>query len=88
MLTLINKKLISCPVYSFEIWSFFKLRNRNHPRMVVDTSETFKTKLKAFLVHESQRLVIWLFIWKLMLKDSLSGIVNRTTYAEVFYRLK
>ncbi len=85
---MIKKGEIKCPVYSFEIWSLVKLRRRNLPQLVVDTTDTFNTKVKAFLVHESQKLAIWSLLWKLILKDWLSGVIHGYRYAEVFYRLK
>ena len=91
-MSLIAKGEISCPVYSFEVWSLLKLRNKNLPRLVVDISDTFNTKVKAFLVHESQFQVWevgnWGLLWKLVLKDWLSGFIHGYKYAEVFYRLK
>ncbi len=88
VMKLISQGKIACPVYSFEVWSLLKLRNRNFPRLVVDISKTFNTKIKAFLVHESQTFAIWSLLWKLILKDWLSGIIHGYKYAEVFYRLK
>jgi len=88
VMSLIEQKKITCPVYSFEVWSLLKLRNRNLPRLVVDTSDTFNTKIKAFLIHESQKFAIWALLWKLILKDWLSGVIHGYKYAEVFYRLK
>jgi LmbE family N-acetylglucosaminyl deacetylase len=88
VMQLVEQKKIKCPVYSFDIWSLVKLRNRNLPRLVVDISDTFNTKIKAFLVHESQTLAIWALLWKLILKDWLSGVIHGHRYAEVFYRLK
>jgi len=88
VMELIEHKKIKCPVYSFDIWSLVKLRNRNLPRLVVNISDTFNIKIKAFLIHESQTFVIWSLLWKLILKDWLSGIIHGYRYAEVFYRLK
>jgi len=88
VMELIEQKKIKCPVYSFEIWSLVKLRNRNLPRLVVNISDTFNTKIKAFLIHESQTFAIWSLLWKLILKDWLSGVIHGYRYAEVFYRLK
>jgi len=92
IMRLIKKGKIDCPVYSFEIWSLFKLRKRNVPRLVVDTSDTFNMKVKAFLVHKSQlqmwMLPMWALFWKLIVKDWLSGVIHGYRFAEVFYRLK
>lgn len=87
IMDLLKEKKITCPVYSFDIWSLVKVRNRNEPRMVVDISDTFNTKVKAFLVHESQTAAIVMLLWKLILKDWLSGLVYGHRFAEVFYRL-
>ncbi len=88
VMSLIDKGDIKCPVYSFDIWSVVKLRNRNLPRLVVDISSAFNIKVKAFLIHESQTFAIWSLLWKLILKDWLSGKIHGYKYAEVFYRLK
>ncbi len=78
---------IACPVYTFDVWSLVKLRKRNLPKMVVDVSETFQLKLKAFLAHKSQKIVWWLLV-KAIAKDWFSGFINGYKYAEVFYRLQ
>ena len=85
---LIDRNVIQCPVYSFDVWSLVKLRHRNLPRVVFDVTDTFNTKIRAFLVHKSQTLTFWSLLWKMILKDLISGIVNGYTYAEVFYKLK
>ena len=88
VMKLIDKKVIKCSVYSFDVWSVVKFKNRNYPRLVVDISDTFNTKVKAFLVHESQALAIWSLLWKMIFKDWLAGLIHGYKYAEVFYRLK
>ncbi len=85
---LIEKNHIECPVYSFEIWSLVKLRKRNLPQLVVNTTDTFNTKVRAFLIHESQKLAIWSLLGKVIIKDWLSGMIHGYKYAEVFYRLR
>lgn len=87
VMRLIKDGEIDCPVYSFDIWSLLKVRGRNTPRMVVDISDTFNVKVKAFLIHESQTAAIAMLLWKMMLKDWLAGILYGYKYAEVFYRL-
>ena len=88
VMRLIDKGAIKCPVYSFDVWSLVKIRHRNLPRIVVDVTNTFNTKIKAFLIHKSQTIAIWALLWKMILKDLISGQVNGYTYAEVFYKLK
>ncbi|MBW2969746.1 PIG-L family deacetylase [Candidatus Woesearchaeota archaeon] len=88
IMKLIEKNKIKCPVYSFDVWSLFKLRQRNLPKLVVDISDTFNIKIKAFLKHQSQTVTIWAMLWKIIAKDLFSGIINGHTYAEVFYKIK
>ncbi|MBW3019505.1 PIG-L family deacetylase [Candidatus Woesearchaeota archaeon] len=79
---------ITCPVYAFDVWSLFRFRKRNIPKMVVDVSKTFNKKIKSILAHESQTAPLALLLWKIVLKDWLSGLFYGGRYAEVFYRLK
>jgi len=88
VMKLIEKKKIKCPVYSFDVWSLVKIKKRNLPRLVVDVSDTFNLKIKSFLSHESQKVVIWAMLWKIIAKDWFSGFVNGYRYAEVFYRIQ
>ncbi|MFH0875216.1 MAG: PIG-L deacetylase family protein [archaeon] len=76
-------------LYSFNVWNFFfNFRSRNVPRLVVDISDTFKLKIKAFERHKSQWLVIWQFKWNVYLQGIISGLKFRVKYAEVFYKIR
>jgi len=90
--SIISKNQINCPVFSFDVWSVVKLRKRDLPKMVVNIDDTFGLKMKAILLHESQFSVwmigMWLLLWKVILKDWLSGKLYGHKYAEVFYRLR
>src|SRR3989338_2837068 len=88
LLSLADKGSITCPIFSFSIWSALNIVKQSYPVLVVDTAATFQTKLKAFLVHESQTLISWAIIWKLMIKDRICGTSNKHRYAEAFYKLR
>lgn len=88
VVSLINKKKIDCPVYSFDVWSLVRLRKRNLPKMVVDVSDSFTKKVKALLVHESQKMAIGMLLWKFIVKDWFNGLVYGHRFAEVFFKLK
>jgi LmbE family N-acetylglucosaminyl deacetylase len=84
-------------LYMFEVWNLLNLKKRNKPRLVVDTSETFKTKIAALKAFKSQidlftfynYLVLNNFFFFLIyIKDTLKGIKYSTKYAEVFYRVR
>lgn len=74
-------------VYSFEVWNFMAMKNRNKPKLVVDVSDTHKKKIDAFKAHESQQATIRFLLWKVYLRDYLNGLNNRCRFAEVFIRL-
>lgn len=74
-------------VYSFEVWNFIAMKNRNKPKLVVDVSDTYKKKIDAFKAHESQQATIRFLLWKVYLRDYLNGLNNKCRFAEVFIRL-
>jgi LmbE family N-acetylglucosaminyl deacetylase len=84
-------------LYTFEVWHILNLKKRNKPKLVVDTSDTFKTKVKALKAFKSQidlsnfynYLVLNNFFFFLIyIKDTLNGIKNNMKYAEVFYKIR
>jgi len=86
---LINERIINCDVYLFEIWTVLKVK-KNLPTMIVDISQTYKTKVNAMKAHRSQYNlpgVIGLR-WKMYFNAILNGWNNKYKYAEVFYKLK
>ena len=70
--------------YMFDIWTPLVVRQRNRPKMVVDITKTFKTKLNAFKMHKSQKMALMSLLWSVYLKAFLNGINNGCKYAEVF----
>ncbi|KYK26311.1 hypothetical protein AYK26_05375 [Euryarchaeota archaeon SM23-78] len=83
--------------YTFEVWHLINLKKRDKPKLVVDTSNTFKTKMKALKAFKSQidlstfynYLVLNNFLFLLTyIKDLLNGIKHNTKYAEVFYKVR
>lgn len=74
-------------LYSFEIWNVLNFRKTNCPKLVVDITDTFHKKVKAFRVHESQKFTIITLMWNIRLKALLNGFNNRVKYAEVFQRI-
>ncbi|MBD3318693.1 hypothetical protein GF342_02170 [Candidatus Woesearchaeota archaeon] len=79
---------IDCEVYTFEVWTPFRLRNRYLPKLFVDVSETFFTKMKAIRAHESQKVAITNLFLSIYLRAKLHGIANTCKYAEVFDKLQ
>lgn len=84
-------------LYMFEVWHLLNLKKRNKPKLVVDTSSTFKTKVEALKAFKSQIDLFTLynylvlnnfFFFLIHIKDMLNGIKYGTKYAEVFYRVR
>jgi len=75
-------------VYSFDIWNPIQIRKRNLPKLVVDISETFSTKIRAFRCHRSQKVTMIVLMWNVYLKALFNGFYNHVRYAEVFSKIK
>lgn len=83
--------------YTFEVWHLFNIKKRDKPKLVVDISGTFKTKMKALKAFKSQIDLSTLynyivltnfFFFTIHIKDLLNGIKHNTRYAEVFYKVR
>jgi len=88
---LIENKTITCDVYAFEIWAAMKLFKRDAPKLVVDVSDAYDTKVQALQAHKSQfqhispfMTVFWFTTW---VRAIVNGWHNNCKYAEVFYKL-
>ncbi|MFW6383067.1 MAG: PIG-L deacetylase family protein [Nanoarchaeota archaeon] len=83
--TLKNKKI---DMYSFDIWNPFNIRKRHSPKLVVDVTKTFKNKIKAFSLHESQWHAKLIMMPAAYARGMLNGLNYGIRFAEVFYKLK
>jgi LmbE family N-acetylglucosaminyl deacetylase len=97
VLKIYKEMKLRADLYTFEVWHLLNIQKRKKPKLVVDTSETFKTKLNALKAFKSQidlatfynYLVLNNFLFLLVyLRDMLNGIKYNTRYAEVFYKIK
>lgn len=75
-------------VYSFDVWTIVNMRKRGEPKLVVDITNTFATKAKAFKAHKSQHVARILLTWSMHFRALLNGINNNVKYAEVFYKIR
>ncbi len=83
-----KKTRIKADIYSFDVWNVVKIKGRNAPKLVVDITDTFDIKIKAFKAHQSQTMTILSTLWNVYMKAVLKGWANNCRYAEVFYKLK
>jgi LmbE family N-acetylglucosaminyl deacetylase len=84
---LVKKMRTKPAVYSFDIWNVIAIRKRNRPKLVVDTSDTFKIKVKALLCFKSQRLSVYQILPRIALYNLLDGIQHGMKFAEKFRRV-
>jgi len=75
-----------CDVYTYDIWNPIKVKKRDAPKLVVDISDTFRTKIKAFECHKSQKATFFSLIWYVYLQAFFRGLDNDVKYAEVFHK--
>jgi len=73
--------------YSFDIWNLWSVKRHQQPKMVVDISDTFATKMKALGVHRSQKAAIISLTWNIYTRAIVTGFDYHTKYAEVFYKI-
>jgi LmbE family N-acetylglucosaminyl deacetylase len=85
---LIDKKIINCEVYAFEVWGPVKIKKRNAPKLAVDITSTFKKKIDAFKAHESQQMTLLNLLWSVYWRAITKGFKNNCKYAEIFYKIK
>lgn len=83
----VRKGLIRSDVYMFDVWNPVRLKKRNMPQLVVDITDTFKTKIKAFKAHKSQKMTILTLTWNVYAQALINGLNHGHKYAEVFRKL-
>ena len=88
-LDLLEKMNYKCDLYSFNIWNYFiNFRKRDQPKLVVDITDTFKTKIDAFKKHKSQWVTKLTHIFSIYYQAITIGFQNQIKYAEIFYKIK
>ena len=74
-------------IYSFDIWNIFSLKTRDYPKLFVDVSKTFSTKVKSLMKHRSQFNTIVTLGWHMYLKGIINGWNYHCKYAELFHKI-
>jgi len=75
-------------VYTFDVWNILNILHRNKPKLIVNVTNTFQKKIKAFKAHKSQRNVIYLLTTKIIAQAIINGLANGCRYAEVFVKIR
>jgi len=84
---LIKEQKINCPVYSFDMLNPIKLTKRNLPKLIIDITDTFNTKIEAIKAHKSQSNTYKSMGWLIHLKAKMNGWHNNCKYAEIFDKI-
>ena len=79
---------IECPVYTFDVWTPFRFKQRYNPKLLVDTSDSFSTQMRSILAHKSQKIAIANLMLSIFFKAKVHGFAHGYTYAEVFDSLQ
>jgi LmbE family N-acetylglucosaminyl deacetylase len=74
-------------VWTFDVWNIVSVKRHQQPRLVVDISKSFATKMKALRVHKSQQTAIWALAWNIYMRAITAGWDYGYRYAEIFYRM-
>ncbi|MFH1770625.1 MAG: PIG-L deacetylase family protein [archaeon] len=79
-------------VYTFDIWNPFRWDKKNHPKLVIDTGETFDKKMKALKCFKSQfdshAFLNYVPLATMYVKNFINGKKHGYKRAEVFYRIR
>ena len=84
----LDKSKYKCDLFSFAIWNPFTFRRTHFPKMYVDITDTFKIKLKALKVFESQKITLFTILWSVYAKALIYGFQIHTRYAEEFLKIR
>ncbi|MFC1647948.1 PIG-L deacetylase family protein [Nanoarchaeota archaeon] len=84
----LDRLKLKTPVFTFEVWTFFRIRSRDHPKLVVDVSDSFSKKIDALECFKSQWHAILLLKWSVYVKAILNGLRRNVKFAEVFDRIR
>ena len=76
-------------LYSFNVWNLWNIRKTYKPKLYVDISSTFKTKLRALKCFPSQKLQMqWPLTWTVYIKAIIFGIKHHCKFAERFFKIR
>ncbi|MCX6710065.1 MAG: PIG-L family deacetylase [Candidatus Woesearchaeota archaeon] len=75
-------------IYVFDIWNPIDIKNREMPKMYVDISGTFGTKMRALNIFKSQFISMLFLMPGVVISAFLNGINAECRFAERFYRAR
>lgn len=75
-------------LYSFDVWNPVKIRQRDLPKLYVDITGTFKTKLEALKCFESQKMAMISLLWSVYVRAIINGFKSKHRFAERFHKIR
>lgn len=87
VISAVKELKINTPLFGFDIWNLYNIKEKDKPVFFVDISKTFWTKVKALRLFKSQLHVMLYFLPIIFLRAKLAGRQNNCRYAERFYKL-
>lgn len=92
VLDVVDESKRKIEVYAFDIWNPFRWDKKKHPKLVIDTGNTFDTKRKALKCFKSQfnlyAFLNYFVLATMYVKNFMNGKKHGYKYAEVFYRIR
>jgi LmbE family N-acetylglucosaminyl deacetylase len=75
-------------VYAYDVWNPLTLLYRDKPRLYVDITDTFKTKLRALDCFKTQKAVIAQLTPGVYFRAIMEGLSHKCKYAEKFIKIR
>jgi LmbE family N-acetylglucosaminyl deacetylase len=88
LLETIDRMRYKCDVYMFDVWNLFNFKKRHYVKIIVDISDTYKMKITALKMFESQKRALFALMWTVYLRAWLNGKNIKAKYAEIFYKIR
>tara|TARA_Y100000310_G_scaffold342459_1_gene445817 strand:+ start:14177 stop:14761 length:585 start_codon:yes stop_codon:yes gene_type:complete len=88
LLEVLDKNEMKYDVYSYGVWNPIDIEQGKLPKLVVDISREYDTKLRALRCHKSQKITMVSLLWNVIRKDFSNGLKNNCRFAEVFCKIR
>jgi LmbE family N-acetylglucosaminyl deacetylase len=88
VLTAFDSIRYHCDFYTFDVWNPLNIKSSTSPKLVVDISNTFKTKLRALKCFKSQKVALFSLLWSVYYRAILIGLKHQCQFAESFHKIR
>jgi len=88
LLEVLDENKMEYDIYTYGVWNPIEVDNGKHPKLVVNISKDYNTKLRALRCHRSQKITMFSLLWNVLRKDFFNGLENKCKFAEVFHKIR